>query len=82
MVYDAELARTDTSCDDERTASVISQIANSIENNIQFTVDYPSRNENGRMAVLDLEIWIQDYKGRQMVTHSFYKKKVASPFTI
>ena len=61
MVFDAELARTDTSLDDERTATVISQIANSIETNIQFTVDYPSRNENGRMAVLDLEIWIQDY---------------------
>ena len=56
MTYDANRARTDYSSNDERTANTLADIANSLEKNIQFTTDCPSRNVNGRMAVLDLEV--------------------------
>ena len=59
MTYDIDRARTDTMSNDERMANVLADIANSLEDKIQFTVDFPSRNSNGRMAVLDLEVWVQ-----------------------
>ena len=34
------------------------------------------------MPVLDLEMWVQKEDGTPKVTHNFYKKKVASKFTI
>ena len=64
--------------DSERTARCIADIANSIDKGIQVTLDLPEMNSDGRLPVLDLKIWIQD----NQVVHSFYKKKVSSPFTI
>ena len=68
--------------DDERTAKVLSDIANSINSNIQTTTDLPSRNLSQRMPVLDLHMWIAMYEGVPVITHSFYKKDVASRYTI
>ena len=34
------------------------------------------------MPVLDLQMWIRTKEGIPIVTHSFYKKEVASRFTI
>ena len=58
------------------------EIAKSIHPGIQFTWDTPGSNENGRMPVLDLNIWIQNIEHQQKITHSFYKKKVGSQFTV
>ena len=58
------------------------QIANTLESSIQFTMDCPSMNTNKRMAVLDLEMWVHREGGQCKVAHSFYKKSVASPYTI
>ena len=68
--------------DDERTAKVLSDIANNINSNIQTTTDLPSRNLSQRMPVLDLHMWIAMYEGVPVITHSFYKKDVASRYTI
>ena len=68
--------------DDEITAKVLSDIANSINTNIQTTTDLPSRNPSQRMPVLDLHMWISRKEGVPIVTYSFYKKEVASRFTI
>ena len=61
-----------------RTAKVLQCIANSIEQCIQLTFDTPDKNVNGRMPVLDLEIWTED----NTVRHTFFKKQVSSEFTI
>ena len=34
------------------------------------------------MAVLDVEFWMEEIDGVPQIVHSFYKKPVASPFTI
>ena len=57
---------------------MIADIANSLEPCIQVTVDTPERSEDGRLPVLNLKVWMDENK----VVHSFYKKKVSSPFTI
>ena len=82
MTFDKNKAETDTDSPDVRTAKTIVEIANSLEPAIQLTWDCPSRNGNGRMAVLDLEMWIHREGGIQTVAFSFYKKAVASPYTI
>ena len=41
---------------DERTFRLLRDIGNSIFKFIQFTIDVPSLNENGRLPVLDLNV--------------------------
>ena len=82
MKYDKNTAETDTDNPDVRTAKTIVEIANSLEPAIQLTWDCPSRNGNGRMAVLDLEMLVHKEGGLHTVAHSFYKKALASPYTI
>ena len=67
---------------EERTASILSDIANSINQSIQVTTDVPGRHSNKRMPVLDLELWVEDVNGIPQVCYSFYKKPVSSKYTI
>ena len=83
MKFDKDKIETDRQIEpDMRTAQILVQIANTLEASIQFTMDCPSLNADRRMAVLDLQMWIHRQDGRMKVAHSFYKKAVASPFTI
>ena len=61
-----------------RTAKVLQKIANTLQECIQLTYDTPDMNRNGRLPVLDLEVWVVDNK----IMHNFYKKAVSSEFTI
>ena len=42
--------------EDERTFEVLKDVGNSIFECIQFTIDVPSLNENGKLPVLDLNL--------------------------
>ena len=55
---------------DERTASFIKSLSNSIAPMIVMTEEYPSNHPSGRMPILDLEVWIE----KQKINHVFYKK--------
>ena len=57
-------------------------IANKINKNIQVTSDSPEANIDSRMPVLDLKVWIQHINGIPQIVHTFYKKPIASPYTI
>jgi hypothetical protein len=63
---------------DERTANVYKEIANTIMPMIVMEEDFPSRNENKRIPVLDLEVWVHDNK----VSHTFYRKPMANKAVI
>ena len=63
---------------DKRTFDVLLDIANSIDSDIQFTAEVPSTQPNGRLPMLDTEVWVEDMSLR----HSFYKKPCANPYTI
>ena len=64
--------------DDYKTASILKSIANTIEKDIQFTTDVPSKGENSKMPVLDLAIWTE----YNSIEYTFYRKKVSSIYTV
>ena len=47
-----------------------------------MTVDWPEKNTDGRMPVLDLKVWVDRSQDIPRISYSFYKKEVASKFTI
>ena len=61
--------------EDARLARVLEQIANSVQPSIKVTSDHPSKNENKKMAVLDLKVWM-DQEGNILFQH--YQKPMAS----
>ena len=63
---------------DYRTARILNEIANTLDDELQFTFDVPSENADGKLPVLDLAMWIEN----DQVTNVFYKKKVSSIFTV
>ena len=63
---------------DQYTFEVLLKIANTLDSDIQLTMDVPSQNEGGKMPVLDLNVWVSQNVAR----HSFYSKPMASPLAI
>ena len=71
---------------DERTMKRLQEIGNGIHPSIQLTVDYPSKNESGRVPILDTEQWIQkvdvDGESKSQIIFSHYVKPMASRHVI
>jgi hypothetical protein len=59
---------------DERTANLYKDVANTIMPMIKMEEDFPSKNANARIPVLDLEVWIDN----NQVKHTFYRKPMAN----
>ena len=59
---------------DERTIKLLRDIGNSIFDCIQFTIDVPSMNENGKLPVLDVNLEVVNGK----IEHGFFKKHCIS----
>ena len=78
LIFDSTLELTDTRSPTERTANLIASIANTINSNIQVTVDTPECDSEGRLPVLDMKVWCDSRK----ILHTFYKKPVSSKFII
>ena len=57
---------------------VLAAVANSIDRNIQFTWDVPSLNDDGKLPILDVKVWVD----QGAVRHTFYKKECSSIITI
>ena len=76
LVVDASLVEPDNEmCDDERTAKIMTDIANSVVPGIVMEFDVPSRNTNKKMPILDMEVWM-DEDGNIMFQH--YEKPTSS----
>ena len=63
---------------DERTFRLLKDIGNSIFECIQFTIDVPSMNENGKLPVLDVNLEVVNGK----FEHGFFKKPCTSEIVI
>ena len=61
--------------DDERTAKVLTDIANDVIPGIVMEFDVPSRNNDNKMAILDMKVWLNN-EGIVMFQH--YEKPTAS----
>ena len=64
----------------------IKDIANEIHSSIQVEVDFPSKNYNNRLAVLDTELWIEEVEigneTKHQILHAHYQKPMANKYTI
>ena len=63
---------------DARHFEILCKIANSLDENIQMEADFCSNHENGRLPVLDLDIFVASGK----VEFSFFRKKMTSKYCI
>ena len=59
---------------DKRTSRFIRSVANTITPMIQMEEDCPSNHPLGRMAILDLEVWVEE----GIIFHQFYRKPMAT----
>ena len=64
---------------EERTATVIKEIANSISPMLSWTTDIPSANSSGKMPVLDLACWCTETEDGTILNYEFYSKPMANP---
>ena len=55
LKFDSELQMVDTLSSTECIARIIAQISDTIDTNIQVTIDTPERNSDRRLPVLDLK---------------------------
>ena len=79
LVIDEDKVEEDKAkADDLRTFEVLKDIGNSFFDCIQFTIDVPSLNENGRLPVLDLNLRVANNK----FEHEFFQKTCTSEMLI
>ena len=60
---------------DKRSMNEMTKMANSICSIIQMEGDYPSRNEDKKLPILDLKVWVRE---DNIIMHEFYRKSMAS----
>ena len=58
---------------------IIKDIANSIHDMIEFTVDVPSNYADGKMPVLDMKVWMND---KSEIDFMFYEKPTKAQVVI
>ena len=71
---------------EEGTMEKVKEIANSIHESIVVKVDYPSKHENNRLPVLDMEFWIEEVEingvQKHQILYSHYMKPVSSRYVV
>ena len=60
---------------DLRTTREVAKMGSSISNMIQLTWDCPSNNSNGKMSMLNTEVWVEN----NVVWYEHFRKAVANP---
>ena len=60
---------------DLHTMSILRDIVNHQDTDIQMTIDVPSLHSNRRLPVLDLEVFLIE----NQINFSFYKKPISNP---
>ena len=63
---------------DMRTMREVVRMGNSLSDMIQLTGDCPSANENGKMPLLNTQVWVEENK----LLHENYRKPMANPLTM
>ena len=57
--------------DDKRMMREVRLMANTLESDIQFTVDVASENVEGKLPVLDVKMWVEKREGKNEIMHEF-----------
>ena len=61
---------------DLRTARLLKDIANDVLPEIQMEEDYPNKNDDNKMPILDMKVWQDDKEG--FILYQHYQKPMAS----
>ena len=70
--------------EDEKNMRMVQRIANGIHKSIEVTADYPSRNVDKKVPILDLKVWLARVYDQVtndapcFLLHEYYHKEVAS----
>ena len=83
LVFKEEWKKEDMEKDQtdlKRMGEVCLEVMNSIEEDMQFTVESEEDFENGRLQTLDFEAWFDAQEG--VVKHHFFEKKMRTPLVI
>ena len=64
---------------DKRPMEVLKEIANTVDRNLKFTVDFPSNNPDGKLPILDHAFWVE---WGSYTRHDFYRKPCVPNRTI
>ena len=75
IVIDRSIEEEERKEDDERLAGLLKEVANSIMPCIQMEADWPSKNTDGKLPILDLKVWTNK-EGEIVYTH--YEKPMAN----
>ena len=65
----------DEETEEQRTARVFKNIANSVQEGIIMEEDSPSRNQDGKLPILDMKVWIDR---NCYVVYQHYEKPMAN----
>ena len=57
---------------DERSMKLLQEIRSHIHPSIRLTTDYPSKNEDGKVAMLDVKMWFATTDGRRRILYEHY----------
>ena len=61
--------------DDKRLAGILNEIADNVQDEIKMEADYPSKNRNKKLAILDMNVWMNN---ENKIVYQHYEKQVAS----
>ena len=75
-VISDQLDGIDEENDEKRLATILKDIANDVQEGIEMEEDFPSKNENGRMPILDMSVWADKDDG--YILYSHYEKPMSS----
>ena len=67
---------------DEKTFTRLSTLANDITESIKVEMDYPTKNGDNKIPILDLKVWIEKVDDNFKIVYEHYVKPVASKYVI
>ena len=67
---------------DRITIRALTDMANSISEQIEFTYDCADDHGDGKVPMLDLQVWRSREEGRESLLYSYYEKPITSPLVI
>ena len=63
--------------DAEKTMKLLQTIANHIHPSIRMTIDYPSKHEDRKVLMMNVQISIEIVEGERRILYEHYEKKMA-----
>ena len=58
-----------------RLARILKDIVNEVQDGIEMEAELPSNNDGGKMAILDMNVWMDSSKN---IVYHYYQKQVTS----